>query len=46
MTMTLVWTGLAFWLGLNAAFVARRAYVALPAQTAAARIVYVHLRRA
>ncbi|MFB9268219.1 hypothetical protein ACFFWD_34730 [Bradyrhizobium erythrophlei] len=46
MTMTLVWTGVAFWLGLNAAFVARRAYVTMPRRTAATRILYVHLRRA
>ena len=46
MTMTLVWTGVALWLGLNAAIAARCRYVALPAKTASARIHYIHQRRA
>jgi len=33
MTMTFVWTGVALWLGLNAAFVARRIYVTRPAKS-------------
>ena len=33
MTMTLVWTGVALWLVLNAAIAARCRYVALPAKT-------------
>jgi hypothetical protein len=46
MTMTLVWTGVALWLGLNAAIAARCRYVALPAKTASARIHDNHQRRA
>ncbi len=43
MTMTLVCVGL--WLGLNVAFVARRAYVTVPSRTASARVHYIHMRR-
>ncbi len=35
MTTTLVWTGVALWLGLNAAIAARRIYVMRPAKAAA-----------
>ena len=35
MTMTYVWIGLALWLGLNVAFVARRIYVTRPGKIAA-----------
>jgi len=47
MTTTLVWTGVALWLGLNAAIAARCIYVARPAMVAArsARIIYLHRRR-
>ena len=44
MTMAFVWTGLALWIGLNAAFVARRAYVTSP-RANAARVTYAYLRR-
>jgi hypothetical protein len=46
MTMTLVWTGVALWLGFNAAIAVRCIYVALPAKTASARIYYIHQHRA
>ena len=46
MTMTLVWTGMALCLVLNAAITARCRYVALPAKTASARIHDNHQRRA
>jgi hypothetical protein len=36
MTMTFVWTGVALWLGLNVAVVARRMYVTRPDKIAAA----------
>jgi hypothetical protein len=35
MTMNLVWTGVAVWLGFNVAVVARRIYVTRPARVAA-----------
>jgi hypothetical protein len=35
MTMTCVWIGVALWLGLNVAFVARRIYVTRPVKIAA-----------
>jgi hypothetical protein len=35
MTMTYVWIGVALWLGLNVAFVARRIYVTRPVKIAA-----------
>ncbi len=34
MTMTYVWIGVALWLGLNAALVARRIYVTRPVKVA------------
>lgn len=46
MTMTLIWTGMALWLGLNAALAARLTYVALPAKTAPARVAHLRQRRA
>ncbi|MBR0798163.1 hypothetical protein JQ615_22485 [Bradyrhizobium jicamae] len=45
MTAILIWGGLALWLGLNAAFVARRAYVTSP-RAKAARTTYTRLHRA
>lgn len=33
MTSTIVWTGIALWLGMNAAFVAFRVYVTRPQKT-------------
>lgn len=45
MTMILWGSGLALWLGLNAAFVARRIYVTSP-RVAAARTTYIRLHRA
>jgi hypothetical protein len=46
MTTTLVWTGVALWLGVNVAFAARRISLARPAKvkTSSARII--HLDRA
>jgi hypothetical protein len=35
MTMSLVWTGVALWLGFNVAVVARRVYVTRPVRAAA-----------
>jgi len=35
MTMNLVWTGVAVWLGFNVAVVARRMYVTRPVRVAA-----------
>jgi len=35
MTMSLVWTGVALWLGFNVAVVARRIYVTRPVKVAA-----------
>ncbi|MBI5265330.1 MAG: hypothetical protein HY852_26350 [Bradyrhizobium sp.] len=48
MTMTLIWTGIALWLGLNAAIAARCIYVALPARNdrSSARVVHLQRRRA
>jgi hypothetical protein len=46
MTMTLVWTGVALWLGLNASIAARCLHVARPAKTTSARINYIHQHRA
>ncbi len=48
MTTTLVWTGVALWLGLNAAIAARCIYVTRPARAAApsARIIYLDRHRA
>ncbi len=45
---TLVWTGVALWLGLNAAIAARRVYLARPANSTpnAADIVHMHKPRA
>ena len=45
---TLIWTGVALWLGLNAAIAARLTYVAQPARNppTTARIIYLHERRA
>jgi hypothetical protein len=47
MTTTLVWTGVALWLGLNAAIAARCVYVTRPAKVAAqpARIIHLNRRR-
>ena len=47
MTTTLIWTGVALWLGLNAAILARSIYVALPARNArvSARVIYLHRDR-
>ena len=46
MTTTLIWTGVALWLGFNAAVAARRLYVARPVKAAAsAHIVRLHPRR-
>lgn len=45
MTMTLVWTGIALWLGLNAAFVVRRFYVTR-SDRANAHVIQIHPRRA
>jgi hypothetical protein len=39
MTMTLVWTGVAFWLGLNAALAARYVYIALPELMSSAKVI-------
>jgi hypothetical protein len=44
MTMTLIWSGVALWFGLNAAFAARRIYATLPAQ-AASSSARLHRRR-
>ena len=48
MTTTLVWTGVALWLGLNAAIAARCIYVSRPAKVAvsSARIIPFNRRRA
>ncbi|QPF82677.1 hypothetical protein IC762_23395 [Bradyrhizobium genosp. L] len=46
MTTTLVWSGIALWLGLNAAFVARRFYVTRSERAAKARVIYIQPRRA
>ena len=47
MTMTLVWTGVALWLVLNAAIAARCRHVARPAKTAVcAAFNDIHQRRA
>jgi hypothetical protein len=48
MTTTLVWTGVALWLGLNAAVAARRIYVTRPAKVAGqpARIIHLDRHRA
>ncbi|WP_164937837.1 hypothetical protein [Bradyrhizobium guangxiense] len=46
MTTTLVWTGVALWLGFNAAIVARGLYAARPVKAvASARIIHLHRRR-
>ena len=45
MTMTLVWTGVAFWLGLNAALAARYVYIALPDLTASAKVIQLPRRK-
>lgn len=45
MTTTLVWTGVALWLGFNAAIAARCIYVTRPVKvTASARIIHLHRR--
>jgi hypothetical protein len=48
MTATLVWTGVALWLGLNAAFSARCIDATRPAKVVAhsARIIHLNRRRA
>jgi hypothetical protein len=38
MTTTLIWTGVALWLGVNAAIAARSLYVARPVKARSARI--------
>ncbi len=43
MTTTLVWTGVALWLGVNAAFAARRVSVTRPAKVAAQSARIIHL---
>jgi hypothetical protein len=46
MTTTLIWTGVALWLGFNAAIVVRSCYVAQPAKVAdSARIIHLHRRQ-
>lgn len=46
MTTTLVWTGVALWLGFNAAIAARCIYVTRPVKVAAStRIIHLHRRR-
>ncbi|WP_181770008.1 hypothetical protein [Bradyrhizobium sp. UNPF46] len=46
MAMTLIWTGVALWLGFNMAVAARSLYVAQPVKIAtSARIVHLHRRR-
>jgi hypothetical protein len=47
MTTTLVWTGVALWLSLNAAIAARRIYVSRPLRVAAhsARTIYLDRRQ-
>ncbi|WP_186294175.1 hypothetical protein [Bradyrhizobium guangdongense] len=48
MTTTLVWTGVALWLGLNAAIAARCLYIARPVKVASssARVIYLSSYRA
>jgi hypothetical protein len=45
MTTTLVWTGVALWLGLNTAIAARCLYAARPVKVAAPSARIVHLNR-
>jgi hypothetical protein len=45
MTTTLVWTGVALWLGLNAAIAARCLYVARPVKVASHSARVTHLNR-
>ncbi|MCP3477370.1 hypothetical protein NLM33_45245 [Bradyrhizobium sp. CCGUVB1N3] len=45
MTTTLVWTGVALWLGLNAAVAARCVYVARPVKVVARSARIIHLNR-
>ena len=45
MTMILMWSGLALWIGFNVAFVARRTLVTSP-RVNAARTTYIRLHRA
>ncbi|MCP3465272.1 MULTISPECIES: hypothetical protein [unclassified Bradyrhizobium] len=45
MTTTLVWTGVALWLGLNAALAARCIYVARPVKVASRSARIIHLDR-
>jgi hypothetical protein len=48
MTATLVWTGVALWLGMNAAFAACSIYATRPVKvvTRSARIIHLNRRRA
>jgi hypothetical protein len=48
MTTTLVWPGVALWLGLNAAIAARCIYVSRAAKVVAssARVIHLNRRRA
>jgi len=48
MTATLIWTGVALWLGLNAAFSVRCVYATRPVKVVArsARIIHLGRRRA
>lgn len=46
MTTTLIWTGVALWLGFNAAIAARGLYVARPVKVASSgRIIHLLPRR-
>ncbi|WP_298241232.1 hypothetical protein [uncultured Bradyrhizobium sp.] len=46
MATTLIWTGVALWLGFNVAVAARSLYVAQPVKIAApARIIHLRRRR-
>jgi hypothetical protein len=45
MTTTLVWTGVALWLGLGAAIAARCLYAARPVKVAARSARVIHLNR-
>jgi len=41
MTSTIVWTGIAFWLALNAAFVAVRVHATRPKRIAAPVLIWI-----
>ncbi|MGV7212097.1 hypothetical protein [Bradyrhizobium sp. UFLA05-112] len=45
MTATLVWIGVALWLGLNAVTAARRVHVAPPVKVASRSARIIHLNR-